>query len=85
MLADEVIWNRVTGTVAARLQGECGRCLEQFAEPLELQLTELFVYPDSTTDRTTRHSEEREDGSDHDRRNPENPQDMDSKDESQHE
>lgn len=43
----------VTGTLTAPLTGECSRCLEQFTDTVELSLTELFAYPDSTTDRTS--------------------------------
>ena len=42
----------VSGTASAELQGECGRCLEPFTGRLEVDLQELFVYPDSTTDST---------------------------------
>jgi uncharacterized protein len=43
----------VTGTLSAPIVGECGRCLTDFTDRLELQLTELFAYPDSATERTT--------------------------------
>jgi len=43
----------VTGTVSAPLSGECARCLEPFDDAIELFLTELFAYPDSTTEATT--------------------------------
>lgn len=43
----------VTGTVAAPTTGECARCLMTFTRPVEVALTELFAYPDSTTDATT--------------------------------
>jgi DUF177 domain-containing protein len=43
----------VTGTVSAPLAGECARCLEPFDDSIELSLTELFAYPDSTTEATT--------------------------------
>lgn len=42
----------VTGAVSAPVAGECSRCLEQFTDSIELSLTELFAYPDSTTDQT---------------------------------
>ncbi|MGQ4614657.1 YceD family protein [Nocardia sp. R7R-8] len=47
----------VTGTVAAPIEGECSRCLEPFTDAVTLHLTELFAYPDSTTDQTTEDDE----------------------------
>ncbi|MBO0855567.1 MAG: DUF177 domain-containing protein [Nocardia sp.] len=47
----------VTGTMSAPIEGECSRCLEPFTDELEIQLTELFAYPDSTTDQTTEDDE----------------------------
>lgn len=47
----------VTGTVDAPLEGECSRCLESFTDELELHITELFAYPDSTTEQTTEEDE----------------------------
>ncbi|RDI69414.1 uncharacterized protein DFR76_101955 [Nocardia pseudobrasiliensis] len=47
----------VTGTVVGPLEGECSRCLEPFSEEIELQLTELFAYPDSATEQTTEEDE----------------------------
>ncbi|WP_431969549.1 YceD family protein [Nocardia sp. bgisy134] len=43
----------VTGTVIAPTAGECSRCLEPFTDEVRLHLTELFAYPDSTTEQTT--------------------------------
>lgn len=43
----------VTGTVAAQLVGDCGRCLEPVNEKLVVDFVELFAYPDSATDETT--------------------------------
>ncbi|WP_153504742.1 YceD family protein [Cumulibacter manganitolerans] len=43
----------VTGTVTARAEGECGRCLDPVAETVQVQLVELFAYPGSVTDETT--------------------------------
>jgi uncharacterized protein len=43
----------VTGTVTAPTAGECGRCLDPFSGEVELNLTELFAYPDSATEQTT--------------------------------
>ena len=42
----------VTGTAAAELQGECVRCLEPISEELEIDLLELFLYPDQEPDDT---------------------------------
>lgn len=47
----------VTGTVSAPTAGECSRCLEPFTGSVELYLTELFAYPDSTTEQTTEDDE----------------------------
>lgn len=43
----------VTGTVSAPTAGECARCLQPITGEVEIDLTELFAYPDSTTDKTT--------------------------------
>src|SRR4051794_19126300 len=43
----------VTGTVAAPTSGECARCLTPITGDVEIDLTELFAYPDSATDETT--------------------------------
>ncbi|MDQ0376777.1 YceD family protein [Amycolatopsis thermophila] len=43
----------VTGTAAARTTGACSRCLDPISDEVEVELTELFAYPDSTTDETT--------------------------------
>ncbi|OBJ70428.1 DUF177 domain-containing protein [Mycobacterium sp. 1274756.6] len=43
----------VTGTVAGPVSGECSRCLAEFTDRVEVGLTELFAYPDSTTEATT--------------------------------
>jgi uncharacterized protein len=47
----------VTGTVTAPTAGECGRCLDPFTGEVELNLTELFAYPDSATEQTTEDDE----------------------------
>ncbi|HEU4362141.1 MAG TPA: DUF177 domain-containing protein [Mycobacterium sp.] len=47
----------VTGTVAAPTAGECARCLTPLTDRTEVELTELFAYPDSTTDATTEEDE----------------------------
>jgi DUF177 domain-containing protein len=43
----------VTGTVSAPTEGECARCLTPITGDVEIDLTELFAYPDSTTEATT--------------------------------
>lgn len=43
----------VTGTVSAPTSGECARCLTPVTGDVEIELTELFAYPDSATDETT--------------------------------
>lgn len=43
----------VTGTVAAPTSGECARCLTPVTGDVEIELTELFAYPDSATDETS--------------------------------
>jgi uncharacterized protein len=47
----------VTGTVAAPITGECARCLTPFQEHIEVDVTELFAYPDSLTEATTEDDE----------------------------
>jgi uncharacterized protein len=43
----------VSGTVSAPTSGECARCLTPITGEVEIDLTELFAYPDSATDETT--------------------------------
>ena len=43
----------VTGTMSAPTSGECARCLTPVTGDVEIELTELFAYPDSATDETT--------------------------------
>jgi uncharacterized protein len=43
----------VSGTVYAPTTGECARCLMPVTGDVEIYLTELFAYPDSTTEATT--------------------------------
>ncbi|OBI86325.1 hypothetical protein A9X00_26090 [Mycobacterium sp. 1245805.9] len=47
----------VTGTVAAPTSGECSRCLTPVTGRVQVRLTELFAYPDSTTEATTEEDE----------------------------
>jgi len=49
-----------TGTATAPVTGECSRCLEPISGPehqLEVEFTELFAYPESTTEETTEEDE----------------------------
>jgi uncharacterized protein len=43
----------VSGTVAATIAGECGRCLEPVTDDFEVEVVELFAYPGSLTAATT--------------------------------
>jgi uncharacterized protein len=43
----------VTGTMSAPTTGECARCLKPITGHVEIDITELFAYPDSTTEATT--------------------------------
>jgi len=43
----------VTGTVYAPTSGECARCLQPITGEVDIDLTELFAYPYSTTDETS--------------------------------
>jgi uncharacterized protein len=47
----------VTGTVAGPTVGECSRCLTEVSGHVQVGLTELFAYPDSTTEATTEEDE----------------------------
>jgi uncharacterized protein len=47
----------VTGTVSAPTSGECARCLTPISGNVEIELTELFAYPDSATEATTEDDE----------------------------
>ncbi|MFC4000623.1 YceD family protein [Prauserella oleivorans] len=47
----------VTGTASARTTGQCSRCLDPIADEVEVDVTELYAYPDSTTDETTEEDE----------------------------
>jgi uncharacterized protein len=47
----------VTGTVDAPTVGECSRCLTPVKGHVQVRLTELFAYPDSTTEATTEEDE----------------------------
>jgi uncharacterized protein len=43
----------VSGTMSAPTTGECARCLTPITGTVEIDITELFAYPDSATDETT--------------------------------
>jgi uncharacterized protein len=43
----------VSGTAHAALGGECARCLDDLTDEIEVEIGELFAYPDSVTDETT--------------------------------
>ncbi len=43
----------VSGTASAPLVGECSRCLDPITDDVEVDLRELFAYPDSATDEST--------------------------------
>ena len=43
----------VSGTATAATVGECSRCLEPLSGTVEVDLTELYAYPDSMTEATT--------------------------------
>jgi DUF177 domain-containing protein len=47
----------VTGTVSAPTAGECARCLTPISGRVDVELTELFAYPDSATEATTEDDE----------------------------
>lgn len=42
-----------SGTASTTVTGQCVRCLDPLTERLEVQVTELFAYPDTATDGTT--------------------------------
>jgi len=43
----------VSGAASAPVTGQCARCLEPLVDSLEVELTELFAYPDSATESST--------------------------------
>ena len=47
----------VSGSVRAPTSGECARCLGPIDSEVEIELTELFAYPDSITESTTESDE----------------------------
>lgn len=51
----EGVW--VSGTVSADTVGECARCLTPVTGHVDVELAEMFAYPDSTTEATTEDDE----------------------------
>ena len=47
----------VSGTVAAPVSGECGRCLDPIVDQVVASIVELFAYPGSETTETTTEDE----------------------------
>lgn len=43
----------VSGTVSGAVVGECSRCLDPVQDTVEVDVVELFAYPDSATSETT--------------------------------
>ncbi|MGH3765824.1 MAG: YceD family protein [Pseudonocardiaceae bacterium] len=43
----------VTGTAVATVTGQCARCLDSLTDRIEVEMTELFAYPDTATEATT--------------------------------
>jgi uncharacterized protein len=43
----------VTGSVRAAVEGECGRCLRQINDSVEVSVLQLYAYARSTTEETT--------------------------------
>jgi len=43
----------VSGTVSGPVVGECSRCLDPIQDVVEVDVVELFAYPDSATSETT--------------------------------
>jgi DUF177 domain-containing protein len=43
----------VSGTASGPLAGQCARCLDPLVDRIEVELIELFAYPDTATDDTT--------------------------------
>lgn len=40
----------VTGTASATVVGECGRCLKEISDELEIDIQELYLYPTTNED-----------------------------------
>lgn len=54
LLAESVVEGvLISGTASARLAGECVRCLDPVHDEIEVELRELFAYPNSATEAST--------------------------------
>ncbi len=54
VLAESVVEGvLISGTAVAAVRGECARCLDPVSDEVEVELQELFAYPDSATDAST--------------------------------
>lgn len=54
LLAESVVEGvLISGTASTNVAGDCSRCLDPIADDVEINLMELFAYPDSATDETT--------------------------------
>ncbi|GAA1170298.1 YceD family protein [Nesterenkonia xinjiangensis] len=49
----------LTGTVSARMSGQCGRCLGELGQPLEVDVMQLFTYPERAADASEEDEDER--------------------------
>ena len=47
----EGVW--VSARARAALTGECGRCLREITDTLDIEFQQLYAYPNSSTDETT--------------------------------
>jgi len=54
MLSEGVL---VRGTARTEMTGECGRCLGEITDQIEVPIEELFVFPDSLVDQTSEEDE----------------------------
>lgn len=46
-----------SGTASSAAEGQCARCLDPVAESVHVEFTELFAFPESTTEETTEEDE----------------------------
>jgi uncharacterized protein len=54
LLAESVVEGvLISGTASTVVAGDCSRCLDPITDEVEINLMELFAYPDSATDETT--------------------------------
>lgn len=47
----------VSGTATMSVEGECGRCLDPMSESVDVNVQELYAYPDSASDITSEEDE----------------------------